>query len=115
MLLWVGRQFDPTRPGLLRRYPPVVSENAPPITELVRSDFVVAEKACDQDLCEGDHLAYPVADPGDPSNTLTLRDIPLDPRRTIPRAEWSFARLENAKSVPDRLHCSSRRRQPERQ
>jgi len=40
MLLWVGRQFDPTRPGLLRRYPPVVSEYARPVTGFITQSML---------------------------------------------------------------------------
>jgi hypothetical protein len=103
-LLWVGWQFDPTRPGLLRLHPPLAMENGRPITGLVRSDFVLTQKTHEQNLGDRDHLAYPVANPDDPENTLTVRDSPLGARRTIPRAEWSFARLENGKPIPDRRH-----------
>src|SRR4030095_6998026 len=49
-----------------------------------------------------DHIAYAVADPDDPANTLSVRDTIEGPRRFIPRPEWRFARLSNGAVVPDR-------------
>src|SRR4051794_11520345 len=54
-LLWIGWQFDvPNRPGLVRVYPPVASENGRPIRGLVRSDFVVTEREADHSLADRD-------------------------------------------------------------
>ena len=58
-LLWVGWQFDvPQRPGLVRVYPPIATDNGRPIRGLVRSDFVVTEKEVDHSLADRDHIAY---------------------------------------------------------
>ena len=101
-LLWVGWQFDPPqRPGLVRVYPPVATENGRPITGLVRSDFVVTEREADHSLADRDHKAYPVLDPDSPDNVLTVRDTRDGPRRTIPRSEWRFGRDEGGKAVGD--------------
>src|SRR5438093_2242478 len=44
-LLWVGWQFDPPqRPGLVRVYPPIATDDGKPIRGLVRSDFVVTDE-----------------------------------------------------------------------
>ncbi|RPI53578.1 MAG: hypothetical protein EHM55_13420 [Acidobacteria bacterium] len=102
-LLWVGWQFDPPqREGLVRVYPPIATDNGKPIVGVVRSEVIVARVAFDATLADRDHLAYPVADPDDPTNTLSVRDTIEGPRRFIPRSEWRFARLSDGKPVPDR-------------
>jgi Alpha/beta hydrolase domain len=101
-LLWVGWQFDPPqRPGLVRVYPPVATENGRPIRGLVRSDFVVTEREADHSLADRDHIAYAVLDPESPDNVLTVRDSIDGPRRTIPRSEWRFGRDDGSKPVGD--------------
>ena len=102
-LLWVGWQFDPpAREGLVRVYPPVATDNGKPIVGIVRSEVIVARVAFDASLADRDHVAYPVADPDDPANTLSVRDTIEGPRRFIPKTEWTFARLSNGAPVPDR-------------
>jgi hypothetical protein len=101
-LLWVGWQFDPPgREGLVRVYPPVVMDNGKPITGIVRSEVIVAKVAHDASLADRDHIAYPVADPDDPANTLSVRDTIEGPRRFIPKSEWKFARLSNGTPILD--------------
>jgi hypothetical protein len=101
-LLWVGWQFDPPkRPGLLRVYPPVASENGRPIRGLVRSDFVVTEKELDHSLADRDHTAYAVVDPASPDNVMTVRDSVDGPRRIVPREQWAFARDQEGRKVAD--------------
>src|ERR671931_2743213 len=90
-LLWVGWQFDPPdRPGLVRVYPPIATDNGRPIRGLVRSDFVVTEKEADHSLADRDHAAYAVLDPKSPDNVLTVRDSVEGRRRIVPRAQWGF-------------------------
>jgi hypothetical protein len=101
-LLWVGWQFDPPkRPGLLRVYPPIATENGRPIRGLVRSDFVVTERESDHSLADRDHLAYAVVDPDAPENVMTVRDSVEGPRRVVPRSQWGFGRAEAGKTVGD--------------
>jgi Alpha/beta hydrolase domain len=102
-LLWVGWQFDVAqREGLVRVYPPVATDNGKPITGIVRSEVIVAQVAFDASLADRDHLAYAVANPDDPANTLSVRDTIEGPRRFIPKSEWKFARLSDGTVVPDR-------------
>ena len=102
-LLWVGWQFDPPhRAGLVRLYPPVATDNGKPIVGVVRSEVIVARAALDASLADRDHIAYPVADPNDANNTLSVRDTIEGSRRFIPRSEWRFARVENGNPVADR-------------
>jgi hypothetical protein len=102
-LLWVGWQFDPAqRDDLLRVYPPTATDNGKPIVGIVRSEVIVGNPMLDASLADRDHVAYPVANPDDPANTLTVRDTIEGPRRLIPRSEWKFARMVNGALVPDR-------------
>jgi len=82
---------------------PAVGSPAHPITGLVRSDITIDAPVNTIPL--GHSLAgaigYPVADPDDRVNVLTMRDSPTGPRTTIPRSEWRFARMENGNVVAD--------------
>ena len=101
-LLWVGWQHDtPLEDGLLRVYPPVATNAGEPIDGLVRSDIFVAEKVYSHSLGDRGHIAYPVADPADPRNVLTVRDGMSGERHTIPREEWRFARQDGDRVVED--------------
>jgi hypothetical protein len=94
---WLGWQWDVRDEAKrMRLDSPVAMLNGKPITGLVRSDFLVTEKALDQPL--GHVISgtiggteYEAADPANRANVLTVRDAPLAPRQTIPRAKWSFA------------------------
>lgn len=111
-LLWVGWQHDPPpgEPDLLRVYPPSVAAD-PPVTGLVRSDFVVrSEGVYDYSLADGAHVAYPAIEPDGAAHTLTVRDEPLGARTTIPRSDWRFARREASGQVvpdPTRIYLAS--------
>ncbi len=110
-LLWVGWQFDPPdRPNLMRVYPPVATDNGRPIRGLVRSDFVVTEKDFDHSLADRDHAAYPVADPNDPANVMTVRDSVEGPRRVVPRDQWGFSKAVEGRAVadPTRVYMSAK-------
>ena len=70
-LLWVGWQFDPPhREGLVRVFAPIATDNGKPITGIVRSEVIVARVTPDSSLADRDHIAYTVANPNDPANTL---------------------------------------------
>ena len=98
-LLWIGWQFDvPSRDGLMRVYAPIArGADGAPIRGLVRSDFVVTETAREASLADRNHIAYAVADSGDPATVLTVRDSVEGARRVIPRNEWGFS--EDGKAV----------------
>ena len=99
-LLWVGWQFDvPLRDGLVRVYRADRQRGRrPPITGLVRSDFV-------RDRAGAPRRRSPIAitrrmpcrDRNDPATVLTVRDSVEGARRTIPRDQWQFT--EDGKSV----------------
>jgi len=98
-LAWVGWQWDvpPTSPGgddLLKLDPVPVErrqgEPADALEGLVRADHVFTERSDTLELGDRGHTAYPVADPDDPRNVLTVRDTRLGARRAIPRDAWRF-------------------------
>ena len=96
-IAWVGWEFDiADQPGRLRLSAPVAHEAyGKSIHGLVRSDFTPAEKRNEMPL---GHIllgpdggkSYPVDDPANPLNVLTVRDTPNGPRQSIARKEWSF-------------------------
>ena len=83
----------PPRPGVDRPVPGGVIRG--PIQGLVRSDFTVSEKRDTMPLGHimlgpGGGKSYPVDDPGNPQNVLTVRDTREAPRQVIPRGQWNF-------------------------
>ena len=106
-LVWVGWQFDvPRRDALLRLHPVFATRtgNGAPIVGRVRSDHVFARNTQVFPLGHRNHWAYPVADPNDPRNVLTVRGKRHDVRQTIPRTKWRFGNVVNGRVVADRQH-----------
>jgi hypothetical protein len=95
-VVWVGWQWDvPEREGLMRLHAPFAREaDGRPISGLVRSDWTVDQETEVLDLAHRGHRAYPVSDPEDPANVLTVRDGRDAPREVVPRAQWSFVAPE---------------------
>ena len=107
-IAWIGWQWDvPHEDGRMSLDAPVAHRpDGKPITGLVRSDFNVDDPETSHPLGhvivgEMGGLGYPVADPREPRNVLTVRDAPDGPRTVVPRAHWRFARVEKGKVVPD--------------
>jgi hypothetical protein len=102
-LLWVGWQWDvpQSREDGSRSFVPQTVDNGNPIEGLVRSDFHVTRRVSDRTLADRNHIPYPVSDPNAPENVLTVRDTREAPRRTIPRSQWDFARVDNGIKVAD--------------
>ena len=104
-VIWIGWQHDvPIREGLLRLHVPTALDNGAHITGLVRSDWTLDTAAQTLALGHRANVAYPVADPNDPENVLTVRDGRMAPRRTVPRNEWRFARGGESGVIDDRTH-----------
>jgi len=101
----LGWQWDAAGEDALRMYAPVAKDKGATITGLLRGDVMLAKRM--EDLPLG-HLIlgniggteYPVANPDDPRNVLTVRDSPMAPRTLIPRPQWSFAHLVDGKLEP---------------
>ena len=101
-LVWLGWQFDvPKDPSLMRLYAPVVRDGGRTITGPVRSEFVPDRRVLSFSLADRTMIAYPVANPDDPSLQLTVRARNDGQRRVIPRSKWRFAHDENRKPVAD--------------
>src|SRR6476661_3551766 len=105
---WVGWEFDLSSQGEhLRLSAPIAHDpGGKEIHGLVRTDFTPSEKRDDMPL---GHIllgpdggnSYPVDDPENGSNKLTVRDTPTGERKTIPRSDWSFAHVVAGKLTPD--------------
>jgi Alpha/beta hydrolase domain len=98
----LGWQWDAAGEDALRMFAPVAKDNGKTITGLLRGDLMPSEAM--QQIPLG-HLIlgmiggteYPVSDPNDERNVLTVRDSRLAPRTEIPRAQWKFGRVINGK------------------
>ena len=105
-VVMLGWQWD-ILPGAagLHFAPPVAGDAAHPITGLVRSDITIDAPTRTIPLGHrvgtSQALGYPVSDPLDSANTLTVRDDPLGARRVVPRGQWQFAREELGVAVPE--------------
>jgi hypothetical protein len=115
-IAWVGWEFDLSTKGeRLRLSAPIAHDpDGKEIHGLVRTDFTPAEKRDDMPL---GHIllgpdggnSYPVDDPANQKNVLTVRDAPTGNRTTLPRSEWSFAHVVAGKltSDPHYVHLNS--------
>jgi hypothetical protein len=101
----LGWQWDAVGPSALRLYAPVAKDHGKTITGLLRGDIMLPAKANEIPL---GHVMlgsiggseYPVAQPDDPRNTLTVRDSREGQRISIPRSEWQFAAMVDGKLTP---------------
>ncbi|HKF24475.1 MAG TPA: alpha/beta hydrolase domain-containing protein [Candidatus Acidoferrum sp.] len=101
----LGWQWDALGPDALKLYAPIAKEYGKTITLLLRGDLMPARQM--EEIPLG-HLItgsiggseYPVADPDDPRNVLTVRDSREARRRTIPRSQWQFAETVDGKTRP---------------
>jgi hypothetical protein len=108
----LGWQWDAAGPDAMRLYAPVAKESGKTITGLLRGDLMLAKTLPEIPL---GHLfsggmvgiggsEYPVADPNDPRNVLTVRDSREAERTVIPRAEWQFAHTVDGKLISSDRH-----------
>lgn len=105
----VGWQWDVPGNDDLRLYAPIAKEGGQSITGLLRGDFMLSHETDEVPL---GHLLngkiggteYPVANPDDPRNVLTVRDSRDGKRTLIPRKQWQFADMVDGKLVPSERH-----------
>jgi hypothetical protein len=105
----LGWQWDAAGDGALRLYAPIAKENGATIHGLLRGDLMPSKSM--EEIPLG-HLItgniggseYPVADPNDPRNQLSVRTSPEAVRTLIPRSEWQFAHTVDGKLVADDRH-----------
>ncbi len=101
----LGWQWDATGTDFLHLYAPIAKDHGTAITGLVRGDLMLARTL--EEIPLG-HLIlgniggseYPVSAPGDPRNTLTVRDSRNAKRTVIERSQWQFAHTVAGKLVP---------------
>jgi hypothetical protein len=104
-IVTLGWQWDAegaAAAGTLHFFAPIAKENGHTITGLLRGDLMPSKPMPEIPL---GHLItgniggteYPVANPDDPRNTLTVRDSRDGKRTTIPRNQWQFAHTVNGK------------------
>jgi Alpha/beta hydrolase domain len=105
-VLWVGWQDDvPTTPGLIRiNVPEAVDAGGQPISGRIAVTFQPDTHVQVQLLSDRQHRPHPARNLDDPDTTLTVQEHEDAPAQTIPRQQWSFARLEGGRVVPDATH-----------
>ncbi len=104
-VVWCGWQHDvPETDGLMRIKVPEAQIDGRPVSGRLLVGFQPSKPSQVQLLSDRGHRAYPSNDPDDSSALLLVRDGEEAPPRTIPRQEWSFARLEHGRAVPDPNH-----------
>jgi hypothetical protein len=104
-IVWCGWQHDvPAVDGLLRITVPEAQREGRPISGRLLVSFQPSAPSQVQLLSDRAHLPYPSTDINDPGAILLVRDGDDAPPRAVPRQEWSFARLEAGRAVPDPGH-----------
>jgi len=100
---WCGWQCDaPDVPGVLRLYSPEAQNpDGTPITGQLTVTFQPNANVRQQFLSDRNHRPYPSNNLEDPAAYLTFQEHEDGPEQIVPREQWSFARLENGKPVPD--------------
>ena len=104
----LGWQWDAAGDAL-RLYAPIAKENGKTISGLLRGDLMLSKPMPEIPL---GHLIlgniggteYPVANPDDSRNVLTVRDSRDAPRSVIPRSQWQFAHTVEGKITPSDRH-----------
>jgi hypothetical protein len=105
----VGWQWDASGSDALKLFAPIAKDDDRRITGLLRGDLMPSQ---DMDEIPLGHLIlgniggteYPVANPDDPRNILTVRTSRDAKRKVIPRSQWQFADLVDGKTVPSDRH-----------
>ena len=105
-VVWCGWQDDvPATPGLIRiNVPEAVDAGGQPISGKIAVTFQPDAHVQAQLLSDRLHRPHPAKDLNERDATLTVQDHEDAPPHAIPRQEWSFARLEGDRVVPDATH-----------
>ena len=104
-IVWCGWQHDvPTVDGLMRIRVPEAQSAFGSIFGEILVRFQPNAPSQVQLLSDRLHRPYPATHLYDPDATLLVRDTDDAPPQVIPRAQWSFAKLEDGKVVPDASH-----------
>jgi alpha/beta hydrolase family protein len=102
-VVWVGWQDDvPTTPGLIRiTVPEAFDTTGKPLSGKIAVTFQPEALVQVQLLSDRLHRPHPAKDLSDREAVLTVQDHEDAPLQKIPREQWSFARLEGDRVVPD--------------
>ena len=104
-LVMCGWQHDvPVSGGLLRIEIPEAVTPDGPLSGRISVPFQPNWPIQVKDLTDYNHVPYPTNNLDDPNAVLTVRDDEDAVRQVIPREQWSFARLEEGRVVPDPYH-----------
>jgi hypothetical protein len=103
---WCGWQHDvPDAAGLMcASVPEAQTGDGQPVRGRLMVSFRLNAASQVQLLSDRAHRPYPAADLDDPHAVLLMREAEDAAPVTIPRDEWSFARLDGETSVPDPRH-----------
>jgi hypothetical protein len=103
---WCGWQHDvPDVHGLMRaNVPEARTTDGGPVRGPIMVSFLPNVASQVQLLSDRAHRPYPTSDVIDPQAVLLERETDDAPPVTIPRDQWSFARLEGGREVPDPTH-----------
>lgn len=101
----IGWQWDAPGDDALRLYAPIAKEHGRTITGLLRGDLMPSKVMNEIPL---GHLIvgniggteYPVSDPDDPRDVLSVRAWPADTRKLIRRSQWQFAHMDGGVMKP---------------
>jgi hypothetical protein len=104
-VVWCGWQHDvPAIDGLMRIRVPEARRGGAPVSGRVLVSFQPSTPSQVQLLSDRGHHPYPSSNLNDPDATLLVRDSDDALPRVVPRQEWSFARLDAGRVVPDPDH-----------
>jgi len=102
---WCGWQHDaPDMPGVMRLHGPEAVTPEGPITGKLVVTFDPNTPIQVQFLSDRNHRPYPTNNLEDMDAVLTVQDHEDAPEQIVPRGQWSFARLEDGRVVPDASH-----------
>ena len=104
-VVWCAWQHDvPDTPGMLRISVPDAVTPAGPISGRVVVTFQLNSPSQVEFLSSRNHRPYTASDLSGQTAVMTVQEHEDAPEQIIPREQWSFARLENGKAVPDPSH-----------
>lgn len=104
-VVWCGWQHDvPSVAGVLGIKVPGAADNNGPIAGKIVVTFQNNVPAQVQLLSDRNHQSYPANNLEDLDAVMTVQDHEDAPEETILWDQWSFARLEDGKVVPDPKH-----------
>lgn len=104
-VVWCAWQHDvPDVPGMLRVSLPDAVTPDGPISGKIVVTFQLNAFSQAEFLSSRNHRPYPTNDVTDLTAVMTVQEHEDAPEQIVPRDQWSFARLENGKALPDASH-----------